>query len=74
MATATAAPKAAPSLLAGLRLEEIVNRWNAELEERVKEYEELAAEVRAWDQVLIANGEKVRRLSAPHTPTLSGRE
>lgn len=45
-----------------MRLDELVNRWNAELDERTKEFAELAAEVKAWDGVLIANGDKIARL------------
>ncbi|GAA96196.1 uncharacterized protein L969DRAFT_91651 [Mixia osmundae IAM 14324] len=55
-------PAAVPSLLAGMRLEEIVNRWYAELDERTREFSHLAGEVRAWDSVLVQNGENISRL------------
>jgi hypothetical protein len=42
-----------------MKLEDIVNKWNAELDERTKEFVSMAGEVKAWDAVLISNGDKV---------------
>lgn len=50
-----------PNQLAGKKLEDIVNGWSAELDERTKEFAMVAAEVKAWDAVLVENGDKVRR-------------
>lgn len=49
--------------MAGKKLEDIVNGWSAELDERTKEFAMVAAEVKAWDAVLVENGDKVRCLS-----------
>lgn len=49
-----------PNQLAGKRLEDIVNNWSAELDERTKDFAQVAAEVKAWDAVLVENGDKVR--------------
>ena len=49
----------APNPLSGMKLEDIVNKWNNELDERTKEFVALAGEVKAWDAVLISNGDKV---------------
>ena len=68
--TTTATPAAAatttttisapiPSQLRGKSLDEIVNTWSGELEERTKDFGELASEVREWDNVLRKNGDQV---------------
>ena len=49
-----------PSLLKGKTLEDIVNNWSNELEERTRDFSEIAGEVREWDRVLRENGEQVR--------------
>jgi nuclear pore complex protein Nup62 len=51
-----------PSLLKGMTLEDICNRWSADLDERVRDFTNLAAEVKAWDSVLIQNGEEISKL------------
>lgn len=48
-----------PSMLKGKTLEEIVNNWSNELEERTRDFSEIAGEVREWDRVLRENGEQV---------------
>lgn len=67
LATTSAAAKPAvnaaapvPSMLRGKTLEDIVNSWSAELEERTRDFSEIAGEVREWDTVLRSNGEQVR--------------
>jgi nuclear pore complex protein Nup62 len=51
-----------PSLLKGMTLEDIVNRWSSELDERVREFTHLAGEVKAWDSVLLSNGDEISKL------------
>lgn len=51
-----------PSLLKGKTLEDIVNGWSTSLDERVREFTNLAAEVKAWDSVLIQNGDEISKL------------
>ncbi|MBW0509493.1 hypothetical protein O181_049208 [Austropuccinia psidii MF-1] len=49
----------APSLLKGKTLEDLVGRWNSELDERVEDFKHTANEIAAWDQVLIQNGDQI---------------
>lgn len=49
-----------PSMLAGKSLDEIVNHWSGELEERTRDFAHIAGEVREWDRLLRDNGEQVR--------------
>ena len=46
-------------MLRGKTLEEIVNSWSTELEERTRDFSDIAGEVREWDRVLRENGEQV---------------
>jgi len=46
-------------MLRGKSLEEIVNRWTADLENNVREFNTFAAEVSVWDRALIENGNNV---------------
>jgi len=46
-------------MLRGKSLEEIVNRWTADLENNVREFNKFAAEVSVWDRALIENGNNV---------------
>ena len=57
MNIAAAAP---PSQLRGKSIEEIVTRWEQELQSNIKEFNRIAEEVTAWDKVLIENGNYVR--------------
>lgn len=59
---ATAASAPVPSMLRGKTLEEIANSWSAELEERTRDFSDVATEVREWDRVLRENGEAVRAI------------
>lgn len=59
-APATSAP--VPSLLRGKTLDEIVMTWQHELDDRTKEFGDVAGEVREWDRVLRANGEQISQL------------
>lgn len=45
-----------------MTLEDIVNRWSGELDDRVREFTHLAGEVKAWDSVLLSNGEEISKL------------
>lgn len=45
-----------------MTLEDIVNRWSSELDERVRDFTHLAGEVKAWDSVLLSNGEEISKL------------
>jgi nuclear pore complex protein Nup62 len=46
-------------MLRGKTLEEIVNRWSADLETHAREFNRFAAEVAVWDRALIENGNNV---------------
>lgn len=45
------------------QLEEAINKWTLELEEQEKAFVNQAAQVNAWDKLLIANGEKIVTLN-----------
>lgn len=51
-----------PSLLRGKTIEEIVNKWTADLETHVTEFNKFAGEVAAWDRALIENGNNLAAL------------
>ena len=55
-----------PSMLRGKTIEEIVNKWSADLETHVKEFKTFAHEVQAWDRSLIENSNNVRAFSYLH--------
>lgn len=59
-ATAPASTGPPPSLLRGKTLEEIVAKWNSDLNVRSREFTRMANEVAVWDMVLMENSEKVR--------------
>lgn len=59
MSTTSAISVPAPSMLKGKSIEEIVNRWSAELELHVRDFNKFAAEVVVWDRSLIENGNNV---------------
>ncbi len=49
-------------MLRGKTIEEIVNKWSADLETQVREFNKYAGEVAVWDRALIENGNNVRTL------------
>jgi len=51
-----------PSMLRGKTIEEIVNRWSADLETHVQEFNKFAGEVAVWDRALIENGNNLAAL------------
>jgi nuclear pore complex protein Nup62 len=51
-----------PSMLRGKSIEEIVNKWAADLDTHVREFNTFAAEVAVWDRALVENGNTVRYL------------
>lgn len=57
--TSTQISVPAPSILRGKTLEEIVNKWTAELETHVKEFGQYAGEVAVWDRALVESGNNV---------------
>jgi len=61
-AAAPSAPVAPPSVLRGKSIEEIVSKWDKELQSNVQEFTRLAGEVAAWDKVLIENGNYISQL------------
>ena len=67
-APAAAAPKAAasavPAVLRSKTLDEILNRWNMELEAHMRSFTEQAIEVAKWDQRIIANSDLIVSLNA----------
>lgn len=46
----------APSMLRGKTVEDIVNRWSADLETQARAFSQFASEVAVWDRALIENG------------------
>jgi nuclear pore complex protein Nup62 len=56
-----AAPEPAPSIVKGKTFNEIVERFEAELEDQVTRFKDQAAEVREWDMILIENSQNVSR-------------
>lgn len=54
-------------MLRGKTIEEIVNKWSADLEVHVKEFNTFASEVAAWDRALMENSSSVSiSLAIPH--------
>lgn len=49
-----------PSALRGKTIEEIVNKWTADLDSHVREFNKFAGEVAVWDRALMENGNNVR--------------
>ncbi|KAI9574545.1 Nsp1-like C-terminal region-domain-containing protein [Boletus coccyginus] len=45
-----------PSVLRGKTIEEIVNKWTADLDSHVREFNKFAGEVTVWDRALMENG------------------
>ncbi|KAH0840061.1 hypothetical protein J3R83DRAFT_1028 [Lanmaoa asiatica] len=45
-----------PSVLKGKTIEEIVNKWTADLDSHVREFNKFAGEVAVWDRALMENG------------------
>ncbi|KIY52338.1 hypothetical protein FISHEDRAFT_35401, partial [Fistulina hepatica ATCC 64428] len=45
-----------PSVLRGKTIEEIVNRWTADLDAQVKEFNKFATEIAVWDRAIMENG------------------
>lgn len=43
-------------------MDEILNRWSSELDSSVKEFSRQAAEVAAWDKVLLKGGDEISSL------------
>ncbi|EGO01822.1 hypothetical protein SERLA73DRAFT_177357 [Serpula lacrymans var. lacrymans S7.3] len=53
---------APPSMLRGKTIEEIVNKWTANLELHVREFSSFAGEVAVWDRALMENGNNLSAL------------
>ncbi|KAG6832926.1 hypothetical protein H0H92_004810 [Tricholoma furcatifolium] len=53
---------APPSTLKGKTIEEIVNKWSADLETHVREFNKFAGEVAVWDRALIENSNTLAAL------------
>jgi len=51
-----------PSMLKGKTIEEIVNRWSADLEAHVREFNKFAGEVTVWDRALVENANNLAAL------------
>jgi nuclear pore complex protein Nup62 len=43
-------------------MDEIITRWATDLSKYQKEFKEQAAQVAAWDRLLVENGEKIQKL------------
>ncbi|KAL1918902.1 uncharacterized protein VTP21DRAFT_2283 [Calcarisporiella thermophila] len=52
----------APSTLKDKSMEEILNRWSAELDSCVREFHKQAVDVAEWDRILIENGSQITKL------------
>ncbi|KAI0033778.1 Nsp1-like C-terminal region-domain-containing protein [Vararia minispora EC-137] len=61
-ATSTAVSVPPPSVLRGKSIEEIVNRWSADLETHVRQFNKCASEIAVWDRALIENGNTIAAL------------
>lgn len=48
-------------------MEEIINRWTSDLEKYKGEFTTQAEEIKKWDTVLIANGDKIVNLTSATT-------
>lgn len=48
-----------PSILRGKTIEEVVNKWTADLDSHVREFNKSAGEVAVWDRALMENGNNV---------------
>jgi nuclear pore complex protein Nup62 len=55
----TAVAAVPPSALRGKSVEEIVNKWQEELETQRKEFRRTAQEIEVWDRALIENSVQV---------------
>jgi len=53
-------------MLKGKTIEEIVNRWSADLEAHVREFNKFAGEVTVWDRALVENANNVKLFPAAH--------
>lgn len=58
-------------MLRGKTIEEIVNKWSAELDSHVREFSKFASEVAVWDRSLIENGNNVCLSALRHVPKLT---
>ncbi|KAF9514771.1 hypothetical protein BS47DRAFT_1361488 [Hydnum rufescens UP504] len=69
--TAAPAPGPPPSMLRGKSIEEILTKWNSELDVQTKEFTRMANEVAVWDRTLMENSEKINflynKVTAAHT-------
>ncbi|KAF8338724.1 Nsp1-like C-terminal region-domain-containing protein [Cantharellus anzutake] len=61
-ASTTTAPGPPPSMLRGKTIDEIIAKWNNELETQVKQFHKVASEVAVWDRALMENSEKINFL------------
>ncbi|KAF8759560.1 Nsp1-like C-terminal region [Rhizoctonia solani] len=61
-AGATAVPAIPPSALRGKSVEEIVNKWQEELETQTKVFKRTAQEIEVWDRALIENSVQISNL------------
>ena len=57
-AAAATIPGPPPSMLRGKSIEEILAKWNSELDIQTKEFTRMANEVAVWDRTLMENSEK----------------
>lgn len=64
--SAAAAPTASSNVpqLTYRQLEDLINKWNDELKDYEKTFLDQAAQVNAWDRLLMENGEKITELNA----------
>lgn len=55
---------AAPSVLKGKSLDEIVSRWAADIDNHAKDFSSLANEIAHWDRELAENGQQIAHLQS----------
>jgi nuclear pore complex protein Nup62 len=56
--------------LKGKTLDEILVKWNGELDTQTKEFTRMANEVAVWDRALMENSEKVCARLRAHFPNV----
>uniref|UniRef100_T1GCU8 Nucleoporin NSP1-like C-terminal domain-containing protein n=1 Tax=Megaselia scalaris TaxID=36166 RepID=T1GCU8_MEGSC len=61
--TVSAAPAPTAASVSYNQIEEYINKWTLELEEQEKVFTEQAAQINAWDQLLISNNQKILELN-----------
>jgi nuclear pore complex protein Nup62 len=62
LGASTTGPTSQLARLKNKTMDEIITRWATDLSKYQKEFKEQAAQVAAWDRLLVENGEKIQNL------------